>query len=1318
MILSDDRAVISVDESDGSVVQQTTPSIGTTNPSTPISSSTDDPEFAKKKEQILKSLVFDRRPSTILNTWANPPKPDAPADDSKEASGAGSTQAATPEKGKDEPAPDEGTLTEEQKQARAAEEEARRKAEEAAAEAKRKAEELAAKTKAFESDIESLKRSVTLSQWTTTAETLKRFSTEDQKTIFSTLLRSLVAGPPDSPRSRSGEIIGEKNLIRGEDLVAIAELSPSERIADGDVAMLSQLINACSGEGQAHLSVLDAIRTHLRTEVPARRLTDRIVARLLFASGHAEDTLEFLPSLNDAVEQRDTEALDLLGDAYQRLFLKDSDTKLLEDAWTAVQAILEGSEVWRPKATAPNGNAGETEKVTAADQPTGAEESTAVDEETKKREQATEDARVQKALRTAVSLVPRLREELGQKWLADSFTADPARGQRILNGIGGTAARGMFEQLMDADTRVRTLKLQQTAVEALLREAPEQAKEWSSVLHLMAVNWLREAVYSSQFDTTSSRGPVMQRDEFGNLFWTSESSGSLAGRNGNPSAAASGQLLDVRPTTEWLAFVDPTYLPTFDVTTARLHLKVKEDEKAFPYIESLAATHPTEARELVQEFLRLWSDNHDPNTSNRRTSIYMYSFGYSTRASGIPLTRSHQQRNLTELAEWVQRIRALPIEDIDEQWISSAFVRVHSAAEVYRLEDMEAVFGSVGTLKPATLAALLETMRNNLNSVWRAPQIQQNNKTNRRKQDIEAEVKGGYRSAFELCEQGLKDSPDNWELLLVKGALLHDENNYLSDLEPTSDFTERRREAFSVIQHAAKQYGEKTTSLKESQFSVQPFNTWFYAALGDCSLGNLSPERRPDSTQLDQIRQTMESLPSQSREKHMDMFANDLFTRMSSVNPGVKFRYVTEGLKIAGDRRQGEEARKLFDYYSDLVTEIRLAARIDGAPQVGHETPFGLYVSIEHTKAIERESGGFGRYLQNQNSGGGYYYNNGRPNEDYRDKFESAAREALNEHFEVISVTFEPESINSRAGDEPEWRETPYAYLLLRARGPEIDRVPPLRLDLDFLDTTGYVVLPVESDAISVDSTPAQGKARPFELQQITQTLDERQAKDGRLVVEIKAVGQGLIPELNSLIDPAVDGFEVSSVEDSGIAVSRFDPDSSDPVIISERTWMLNLVADGSAPEKKLSFTFPTVLLPAQETVFQRYNDADLAVVEQTLALQQVYEKPQDRTTTLIFAALATTGVVIFAVFGWRVLRRTSAVKMEAEGLDVPTQLTPFTVLSYLKQIERNNGLPARAVEELTASIDQVERYYFAEQRGEAAPDLADLVHHWHRKAR
>ena len=140
----------------------------------------------------------------------------------------------------------------------------------------------------------------------------------------------------------------------------------------------------------------------------------------------------------------------------------------------------------------------------------------------------------------------------------------------------------------------------------------------------------------------------------------------------------------------------------------------------------------------------------------------------------------------------------------------------------------------------------------------------------------------------------------------------------------------------------------------------------------------------------------MNSLTGEVGKRHRDRFANALFTRMSAVSPSCKFRYVEAGFKLVGDNPQAEEARKVYNYYKDLVTEIQLVARVDGNTEVGHDQPFGVYIDLRHSKEIERESNGFAKYLQNQNNM--YFaYNYGRPTENYRDKFQDATKLALQE---------------------------------------------------------------------------------------------------------------------------------------------------------------------------------------------------------------------------------------------------------------------------------------------------------------------------------
>ena len=1268
------------------------------------SSTPANPERAKKRKAILGKLTFDRRPSSILKAWSTPPKSDDEeeevGEDKADKEGTDKEEADTniKEAGdseKDKAAEEEPKeLTEEEKKAKEAADKAAAEAKEAAEKAKAEAEKLAAEIKQLETDVDALKRNVTLANWADVGGFIASLDEDEGKALYSKLLQSLVTGPPDQPKTRSGTIIGERNVIRATDVMALGELCPAKKLDDSHVASLARLAALCQAEGQAEYIFLDTLKEHVargsekdgekgsekdgekgsekgsEKDGEKQKIGKRTAARILFAANRIDQAKSFLPTVADANKEKDLEALSILTDVYLRLYQRELEKPLLEESWNAAQFLL--------------------------------------------RAEKADDKQKQKAMQRSVQLVPMLREELGQKWLTESFTSDPQQGMEILAGIGGTSAQSMKTQSRNPSERLATLKLQQTAVDALLAKAPEKAKDWGSTLHLLAANWLREATYSRKYDSTSTRGPSMTRDMYGNYFW-SGTSRSSSPPSGMPQPISSGEVLDVMPGVEWMKFLEPGYRSRFSIETARLHLRVKEEAEAFPYIETLAETHKKEATDLVREFLDVWASNHNPNTQSQRTSIYMFSYGYNQRARGIPLTRSRQVRNLEELSGWVKRIRSLPLEDIEDSWISAAFKQVHSSAEVYKLSDMEQVFGTTGQMNAETLAALLQTMRGNLAGIWRKPETQKQGQTNRKQPEIEAEVVRGYETANLLLNQAVSDHPDSWRLQLVKAAIMHDENDYRAELKKTSGFAAARKSALGHFRKAFDLYLARVPELKENEYSVESLQFWFYASLGASDLDQIKQDRQPVLSQIPLIKAALSRLPSETQEKHLSMFANDLFTRMSRVNPGVKFRYVREGLNIVGDHEQAKEARKVFDYYNDLVTEIRLETVLDGSPAVGSEQPFGVYVNLKHTKAIERESGGFAKYLQNQNTGNSYYYNYGRPTENYRDKFEQTARDALDEHFEVLSVTFQPENVASRATEQDGWRTTSYAYILLKARGPEIDRVAPVKLDLDFTDTTGYAVLPVESQALMVDCTTADSDLRPFEELSLTQTLDERQAKDGKLVLEVKAAGQGLMPKLDDLLELKFADFEIDEVEDNGISVSRFDPESNEPVVVSDRLWTLTLKDKSDAAEESREFQFASAKVPVTEEVWQQYDDADLVAVEQTLTLSETYDEP-DRTA--VFVGFGLGLLLLAGIVAWMFLRKPEQVETAGQRFQVPENATPFNVLSLLKNIESNNGLSSESKQELATSINRIERHFFAQEKETSPPDLRELAQTWVHKAR
>ncbi|MFO0981995.1 MAG: hypothetical protein U1E76_09670 [Planctomycetota bacterium] len=1194
----------------------------------------------------LKKLTFDRRPSIILKTWSTP------AEDDQQPAAAAEATVPAPDDSADSvlegpELPPEVAAEEQRKHARA--EEARLKA---AAEA--------AKQKAFEAELKLCQRNVTLGDWAAVRTYVASLNAEEGKALYEQLLQSLQRGPAQrSQLPPEIQAYAEKNAFSTDDVLGLINAAPYEP-AEANLSTLGQILRQALDQGHQLETFLSRMRLELKAE--GFRLKRHHVAVLLAGANELVAAGEFVPGVDDLTKANYREGLNLLARHYLAVYDKEKKTELLEKAWNVTQLALAEGEV----------------------KPAAKEE----------------------ALKRAVELAPKLRAELGEAWLCDSFTQRVERGQEILSAIGSSASLGMQSQARQPELRAKWLELQATAAKALLKAAPQRAAQWRAPLGTLASNWLKEAVFTYQHDSSTSLGPRLQRDTYGNFYYWEDEARMQAEMNTRPQAIKTGTILESRPSDAWLQLLDDTLKPKFGMILAQLLLKVGEEADAFPYIEQIAATQPRATQELVDEFLRVWTRNHDPNASRNRGSSYMFMYGFEERADSIPLTRSKQDRNLEELSQWVLRLRKLPVK-IDEKLVANAFTTAHSTAEVYRIDVIERIFGSLKDLAPDTLAELAQKMRANLATVWRDPALQKDKKTNRRPQDIQNEVLHGYDVARTTIERALEQHPGSWALTLAKAALAHDENSYRSEAKKDSGFSQRRAAALGEFRQAAELYAAQGDELTQEKETTSAYEMWFYAALGASDLKMVNHESQLAPDEIPKIRAALQSLPGERGKRHMDLFTNQLFTRMSSVNPAVKFRYVRAGLDIVGDHKLAREVQQLFHYYSDLVTEIKLDARIDGDGRVGHGEPFGLFVDLRHTREIERESAGFSKYLTNQNNQ--YFsWNYGRPTEDYRDKFEEAARAALAEQFEVLSVTFNRPEVRSKALAEYGWRVTPYAYFLLKPKGPQVDRVPPLRLDLDFLDTTGYVILPVESAPVPIDAAPDRGAERPFTNLKLTQTLDERQAKNGKLLVEVKATAFGLPPDLQSLLVLEPAGFDIAAVSDSGASVVKFDDENEATNVVAERIWSVTLKAKDDLEHRPETFTFGQPKVDVASSELFRYADADLAKADATVTLEYHYGEPR-RTWPwwlLGVVAAAACGLLLARLFRRRAVTHERRFRM-------PDSLSPFTVLGLLRDIERHNGLAADRQRELVQEIAALEQHFFVQDGGAKDPDLRGIAQTW-----
>lgn len=1133
---------------------------------------------------------------------------------------------------------------------------------------------------AFQADLQHCVRS---GDWDQLRQRIGFLGLAGQRKVFRRVLQALADPGAVDPRvvalaeAAGVEVVPEameKQFLAPDSLMALLEVSPDRPLDVEDLPAAGTLAARMLEAGVSLESLLTALRREIAVEHPQRKLEPAGAARLLFHAGQLDATGEFLPDFSTVAAARDFSTMNFLCEQQLAVFAKEGRAILLEQVWNHNLEIVEAEGV------------PETE--------------------------------FRLALERAVRLASRVPEKLGKQWLDSGFRDRPELGVRMLAAIGTAAMQARLLEGQSPANRLELLKFQRDTVAALLPVIGDQPGAWRSPLEWMAVAWLREAETTYQLDTSRSSGPAMRRDNYGNIFYMDEGESGPFGRSqgsGTLQPIPTGELMDVRPGEEWLRQLSEPLRPRFDMLFAQLYLKVGDEDQALPCIERLVATHPRTAVTLVEEFLRVWTLNHDPNSDRNRSDYYMYMYGFEQKAESIPLTRSKQQRNIEKLAGLLPRLRAIAGDRLDQDLLANAFLTCHSHAEVYRIEDLEKIFGDFAAIKPEVVGSLTQRMRGNLATVWRDLQTQLKAGTRRNQAEMIAEVQRGYAVAAAVAERGLELHPGHWSLMLIRASLMFDRLEFQSRQSRSAEYSALQAEAMAAFQAAANAYAARVPELEKTEYSTEVYERWFYASLGASELNLVDATHLTDEQQPPRIVAALEQLPPEARDWHLARFANLLFNRMSNVQPAVKKRYLDAGFRIVGDHPQARQAREVHEYYSDLVTEIRLTTRLDGPVQVG-EKPFGVFVNLEHTREIERESGGFAKYLQNQNSSNGFFYNYGRPTEDYRDRFDEQVREKLGSDFEVMSVTFQVPEVQSRPGKQPGWRETPYAYLLLKAKGPEVDRLPSLKLDLDFLDTSGYAILPVESDPVMLDASRFPGEPRPWSDLQVTQILDERQMEEGKLILEVRATGRGLVPEFEELFG-AVEfgGFEpIQPPVDEGLVIEKFDETDSRNVVASQRSWTVNLRPSAGAATDQSEFRFPDPALPVTELVWQRYEDADLQPVAQVVRLQEALRPPGFRRGWWMAAAgVGGIGLLLGGIALVRSMRRRPT-----GSLELPQQLTPFGLIGMLKQIDANS-LGARQREELAESIATLERWYFASTRPEmgeasgAAPDLGRIARTW-----
>ncbi|MEC9327080.1 MAG: hypothetical protein VYC63_04140 [Verrucomicrobiota bacterium] len=632
--------------------------------------------------------------------------------------------------------------------------------------------------------IESLAENLTKSNWNGVADFFSsQFKkTENANKAYLSLLDTLALPPRIRPTRTipsasvtPGKVTpprnmayAEKHLLSPTDILYLGDACPVDLNEKTTIPKLGRLLKIALSRGHFPDTVVTLLEKGTKkiggSSDNKKRMT---AARLLISAGLAADAGKFLPKIDDS---DDPDELDIIANYHLALHTKEPKEGHLGLAWKATQLVLAN-----PK---------------------------------------TIQASKESALERAVDLAPKVEEEKGARWLSESFTGDAKLGREVLATIGALTSSGRSESSSSA--RLRRLTLQKTATESLLKISKIKLNEWSEILNILALNWLSEASYSYQRDASKTISPRMRWDQYGNMYYENPKVNSMATSSNVPGPIASGELLKVRPNENWIRQIDTDLQPQFSTLYAQLYLKVNEPEEAFPYIQKVSTNYPKTGKRLAEEFLRVWADNHNPNANRNRTYRYGYMYGYNQRANSIPLTRSKQERSLTELANWVSKLQSLPIGEINQDKLAEAFTKIHSRAEVYKMTAITKVFGTFKEMSPKTVAALANTMRVNLATVWRDPKTQQDAKTKRKDDEILAEVMAGYEGIDNILGNTIEAHPEDWRLHLRRACLALDKINFQQESKKSSTYTIDRKNSYEMFSKAAELY-ISTSSDKEEE---------------------------------------------------------------------------------------------------------------------------------------------------------------------------------------------------------------------------------------------------------------------------------------------------------------------------------------------------------------------------------------------------------------------------------------------------------------------------------------------------------------------
>lgn len=821
-----------------------------------------------------------------------------------------------------------------------------------------------------------------------------------------------------------------------------------------------------------------------------------------------------------------------------------------------------------------------------------------------------------------------------------------------------------------------------TDMAIVLNKSVDSSKQpWKAIADMMADVWLQEVAY-----TLAQWPDHLKRKNSSNYVMP---------------FASPNHLIASAPAGPWTKNLASDKLTRVSLRLPRITMISDDPDAAIGMILRLAQSDRKAAIVLAQEFVTRWTEINNPEIPSH--IIQQYGL---PQDSSIVVTSIMIDRNLDGFAKIMKLLRDNDVVPTNHDELVAAFGACYGNAEIYELEDIERVFGPFGEMSDSLFTSIVNDMTNNLGDKWRDMTVQRSAATNRRQADVLEMTRKGYTYVIKLINKRIESKPNGWGALSAAGTLLSDWGDYEyfqtltleSDSERMKAYREKNSLAYDYFRRAAMAYVEEAKDNDRVDNSV--FYAWFDSLLGFNSNGEINLSKAMNRDVLEEMREIMRQLPEAKLRRHINSFAKRVDSKAENkknpLPPELKYKYLASGLVITRDTPFALETEKQVAYYNELLKEVRLKTEVDGPNTIWRKEDFGIVISLVHSNAMG-DLIDFSKYLgfsaPPKKRGGSAPLIRSMGNiQDARNEFEKNILDALNNFFEVKSVTFSPVDVQSKAIDKPGWSETVLAYVQVRARGISVDRIPPIEMDLDYFDLSGPVAIPVTSAETLLQMQEARMTKRPYNDVTVVQTLDTRQLfVNGRLSMTVKVTGNGLMPALEDLVDlkPLRESATITEIEEEteGAIIQKFDPHADELALTSTREWKLTLDSqDILDAENLVALQYPTARDDAAVVENQVYRDVEiLPVTEAAIRVGNapsgavdadgapIVTAPQDNTLwigILVGVVVLLLIILLVAKFagakGERELQASDVFKM-------PDEVDGFVAVKLLRSLARSD---------------------------------------------